>query len=131
VNDYCHPRFNILEANNGWEEFEMSVQVLINQAGPLPITATFDSLGDFSAYVEVNGSVWSQTANVMIGIDIQIDGQKAGTAHIFSNGGSTHRAVVPAYIQVKLNQGPHKITLSAAANTVSDFNDYYTAVIHY
>ena len=82
-------------------------------------------------YIEVNGSVWTQTANVMIGIDIAIDGQNVGTAHIFSNGNTTHRAVVPAYIPVKLGQGPHKITLSASTNTVSDFNDLYTAVIHY
>ena len=76
-------------------------------------------------YIEVNGSVWTQTSNVMIGIDIAIDGQNVGTAHIFSNGNTSHRAV-----GVHL-QGPHKITLSTSTNTVSDFNDLCTAVIHY
>jgi hypothetical protein len=110
----------------------MAVQVIIdNQKGALPITATFNAIGDSPMILEVNGSVWTQTPNVMIGINIDIDGQALGTAHIFSNGPSTHRAVVPTYIQVKLNQGPHKLTLSPAANTVSDFNDYFTAVIHY
>ncbi|HKV36584.1 MAG TPA: hypothetical protein VJP89_19740 [Pyrinomonadaceae bacterium] len=109
----------------------MAIQVLINQVGPLPITGTFNAIGDSPMYIEVNGSVWTQTANVMTGIDIAIDGQQVATAHIFSNASSTHRAVVPAYIPVKLSQGPHKITLSTSANTVSDFNDYYTAVIHY
>ena len=109
----------------------MSIQIVINQVGPLPITATFNSIGDMPAYLEVNGSVWATSANVMIGIDIAIDGQKVGTAHIFSNGASTHRAVVPGYVPVKLTQGQHKLTLSASTNTVSDFNDYYTAVIHY
>ncbi|HXQ37830.1 MAG TPA: hypothetical protein VN843_27725 [Anaerolineales bacterium] len=109
----------------------MSVQVIINQVGPLPISASFNPVGDFPMYIEVNGSVWTQTANVMIGIDIAIDGQVVGTAHIFSNASATHRAVVPAYIPVKLTQGPHKLTLSASKNTVSDFNDYYTAVLHY
>jgi len=109
----------------------MSVQVIINQAGALPITTTFNGVGDMPMYLEVNGSVWSQTANVMIGIDIAIDGQAVGTAYIFSNGASTHRAVVPAYIPIKLSQGPHKLTLSASKNTVSDINDYYTAVVHY
>lgn len=109
----------------------MAVQVLISQVGPLPITAQFNAIGDSPMYIEVNGSVWTQTANVMTGINIAIDGQKVGTAQIFSNANTTHRAVVPAYIPVKLSQGPHKITLSASANTVSDFNDYYTAVIHY
>jgi len=109
----------------------MGVQVILQQAGPLPITATFNSIGDSPMYLEVNGSVWTQTANVMIGIDIQIDGQAAGKAMIFSNGPSTHRTVVPAYIQVKLGQGQHKLTLSASSNTVSDSNDHFTAVIHY
>lgn len=109
----------------------MAIQVLLSQVGPLPITAQFNAIGDSPMYIEVNGSVWTQTANVMTGIDIAIDGQKVGTANIFSNTPTTHRAVVPAYVPVKLNQGPHKITLSASANTVSDFNDSYTAVIHY
>jgi hypothetical protein len=110
----------------------MAVQLIINnQKGALPITATFNAIGDSPMILEVNGSVWATSPNVMTGIDIAIDGQAIGTAHIFSNGASTHRAVVPAYIEVKLSQGQHKLTLSAAANTVSDFNDFYTAVIHY
>ena len=109
----------------------MAVQMIINQKGPLPITAQFNSIGDSSMFLEVNGSVWTQTPNVMIGINIDIDGQALGTAYIFSNGASTHRAVVPAYFEVKLSQGPHKLTLTAAGNTVSDSNDYFTAVIHY
>ena len=109
----------------------MGVQMLINQKGPLPVTAQFNSIGDSPMYLEVQGSVWTTTANVMIGINIDIDGKSLGTAYIFSNTASTHRACVPAYIQVQLAQGPHKLTLSAAANTTSDYNDWYTAVIHY
>ena len=109
----------------------MAVQMILNQKGPLPITAQFNSIGDSPMYLEVNGSVWATSPNVMCGINIAIDGQSVGTAQIFSNGASTHRACVPAYILIQLSQGPHKLTLSAAANTVSDYNDYYTAVIHY
>jgi hypothetical protein len=83
-------------------------------------------------YLVVNGSVWSQTANVLIGVQVKIDGEVAGHARIFSNGTATHRAVVPVYIPIKLRQGQHTLTLSAdTAQTVSDFNDFYTAVIHY
>ncbi|HJT67299.1 MAG TPA: hypothetical protein VJ749_12645 [Pyrinomonadaceae bacterium] len=109
----------------------MAVQLILQQAGPLPITATFNSIGDAPMYLEVNGSVWTQTPNVMIGIDVQIDGQTLGTAMIFSNGTSTHRAVVPVYLPVTLAAGPHKLTLSASANSISDSNDNYAAVIHY
>lgn len=111
----------------------MAVQVILSQAGPLPITATFNAPGDSPMYIEVNGSVWTQSANQMIGIAIALDGNPVGTAKIFSNASTTHRMVVPAYIAVKFTQGPHKLTLSAITpgTTVSDVNDFYTAVIHY
>jgi hypothetical protein len=109
----------------------MGVQMIINQKGPLPISALFNSIGDTPMYLEVQGSVWTGSTDVMTGINIDVDGQSVGTAYIYSNGPSTHRAVVPAYIPLKLGQGQHKLTLSAAANTVSDYNDHFTAVIHY
>jgi hypothetical protein len=112
----------------------MAVQVLIgNQKGPLPVSATFMAPGDMPMNVEVTGSVWTQTANQMIGIQVAIDGNVIGTANIFSNTASTHRAVVPVYLPVKLAQGSHTIQLSVApgTTTVSDLNDLFTAVLHY
>jgi hypothetical protein len=110
----------------------MAIQVIVNQAGPLPITATFNAPGDEPMYLEVNGSVWSQAANQMIGIGISLDTKPVGAAQVFSNGNTTHRAVVPAYIPIQLSQGQHTLTLSASPSaTVSDSNDFYTAVIHY
>jgi hypothetical protein len=110
----------------------MAIQVIVQQAGPLPIKATFQAPGDSPMYLEVNGSVWSQTANVIIGIGVNLDEHKIGQARIFSNGTATHRGVVPAFIPIKLKQGQHTLTLVAdTAQTVSDFNDFYTVVIHY
>jgi hypothetical protein len=110
----------------------MPIQVILQQAGPLPIRATFQAPGDETMYLEVNGSVWSQSINVVIGIGVTLDGKKVGDARIFSNGNATHRSVVPAYIPIQLKQGQHTITLSTdTAQTVSDFNDFYTVVIHY
>lgn len=112
----------------------MAVQVLISgQKGPLPIQATFMSPGDMPMYLEVSGSVWTQSANQMIGIQVSIDGNVVGTANIFSNANATHRAVVPVYLPVKLGQGSHTLSLSAApgTSTVSDANDFYTAALHY
>ena len=111
----------------------MAMQILLNQVGPLPITASFNAPGDSPMYIEVQGSVWTGTANQMIGIDIALDGTVIGTAKVFSNTASTHRTVVPAYIPVKLTQGQHKLTLSykSGSTTTSDFNDSYVAVIRY
>jgi hypothetical protein len=111
----------------------MAIQVILSQKGPLPITVNFNALGDTPMYLEVNGSVWTQSANTMTGIAIQLDGNNVGTAQIFSNNPATHRAVVPAYVAIKLTQGQHKLTLLTApgTSTVSDYNDWFTAVIHY
>ena len=109
----------------------MAIQVIVTQAGPLPITTSFSAPGDEPMYLEVNGSVWSQSANELLGIVVALDGNVIGEAQIFSNGNATHRAVVPAYIQVQLSEGQHTLTLSAANNTVSDFNDRFAAVLHY
>lgn len=112
----------------------MAIQVILNQKpGPLPLTATFNSLSDAPSTLIVSGSVWSIAVNQTIGISIQLDGVQVGTAQLFSNTGSTHRAVVPAYIPIKLQQGQHKLTLALMPNTqtTSDLNDYFTAVIDY
>lgn len=110
----------------------MATQVIVNQAGPLPITATFSAPGDEPMYLEVNGSVWTGAANNMIGIGIDLDGKNVGAAQIFSNGSSTHRSVVPAYVPIQLSEGEHTLYLYLnTGNTVSDFNDFYTAVLHY
>ena len=109
----------------------MAIQVIISQAGPLPITTTFAAPGDMPLYLVVNGSVWSQSTDVLIGIVAELDGNVVGKAQIWSNGNATHRAVVPAYIKVQLSQGQHTLTLSADRNTVSDYNDLYIAVLQY
>ena len=111
----------------------MPVQVILSQQGPLPITVNFKALSDAPVTLEVNGSIWTQSANSMIGIQVAIDGGAVGKAQIFSNTASTHRAVVPTYIPLQLAFGQHSITLSAVpgSTTVSDQNDFYTAVLHY
>ncbi|MDT4955968.1 MAG: hypothetical protein QOJ02_4106 [Acidobacteriota bacterium] len=109
----------------------MSVQVIVAQVGPLPITTPFAAPGDAPMYLEVNGSVWTQSVDKLIGIVVALDGKVVGKAQIWSNGTATHRAVVPAYIKVQLTQGQHTLTLSADSNTISDLNDRYTAVLHF
>jgi hypothetical protein len=110
----------------------MPIQMIISQSGPLPITASFQAIGDEPVYLEVTGTVWANQNNFMIGIAISLDDKPIGAAEIFSNNSTTHRAVAPAYIPIKLTQGLHKLTLSAkTSQTVSDSNDFFNAVIHY
>ena len=111
----------------------MAIQVVISQKGPLPITVTFKAPSDAPMSLSVHGSVWTSTANQMIGIQVDLDNSIVVFAQIFSNGSSTHRAVVPAYIPVQLKQGPHTLILKPVqgSTTTSDFNDFFVAVLHY
>lgn len=110
----------------------MAIQVIINQPGPLPITVAFKAPGNEPMYMEINGSVYTSAADQMIGISAELNGKVLGQAQIYSNGPLTHRTVVPAYFDLRFSDETQSLTLSAAnSNTVSDFNDFYTAVLHY
>jgi hypothetical protein len=112
----------------------MAVQVILNEKkGPLPLTATFNAPSDAPTCLVVTGSVWTQTANQTIGIEVSLDGKPIGLASIFSNLQATHRTVVPTYIPLTLKFGPHTLTLSAApgTTTISDINDFFSTVLLY
>jgi|HubBroStandDraft_2_1064218.scaffolds.fasta_scaffold580868_2 hypothetical protein len=111
----------------------MPVMSILNQAkGALPVSTTFDAPLDGPACLVLSGSVWSGTVNQMIGVGLELDGKAIGSASIFSNLNSTHRAVVPSYIPINLTFGAHKITLVPSTTaTISDFNDFYDVVLIY
>jgi hypothetical protein len=55
-----------------------------------------------------------------------------GSASIFSNLASTHRAVVPTYIPLQLTFGAHTLVLSpATTHTTTDYNDFFDAIVDY
>ena len=111
----------------------MPVMSILNQAkGGLPVSASFDAPLDGPACLVLSGSVWSGTANQIIGVALELDGKPIGSASIFSNLNTTHRAVVPSYIPVNMTFGTHKITLVPSTTaTTSDYNDFYDVVLIY
>lgn len=111
----------------------MPVMSILNQAkGGFPISASFEAPTDGAACFVLSGSVWSSTADQMIGVTLELDGKVIGSASIFSNAVTTHRAVVPSYMPVNLTFGSHKLTLVAEnTHTISDYNDLYDVVLIY
>src|SRR4051812_28144389 len=111
----------------------MAILSILNQAkGPLPIHSTFKAPSDGPSWLIVSGSVWCGSANQMIGVQLELDGKVVGSAQIFSNAASTHRAVVPTYIPVTLSAGTHTINLLPLnASTTSDFNDFFDVILQY
>lgn len=114
-------------------------QIIINQAGGLPITASLQIASDGPATLILSGSVWSPTADRLIGIAIEMDGQTVGDAVIFSNTPSVHRAVVSVHLPIELDKPwtgdppmPPTYTftlLPLNADTTSDSNDWYQVTL--
>ena len=112
------------------------IQQVIAQYGPLPIEVTADIETDGPTVVTVAGSVWTTTKDSMIGVTLMIDGNPVAKVPIFSNGPSTHRAVVPVSFPytftstVQPNQ--HTFVLEEMTpQTTSDYNDYFTVYVQY
>ena len=113
------------------------LQQIIQQAGPLPISATATIETDAPTAVTLAGSVWTTTQNSMIGVALSIDGQVVAKAQIYSNGPNTHRAVVPVTVPYTFATGPkgpepHTFELTALTSpTTSDYNDFFSVSVLY
>ena len=105
----------------------MQILPIINQVGPLPLKAQFQAPLDGPAVLVVTGSLWTQSANTLLTMNVQLDGTSIGTATIFSNGASTHRTFPALFLGVNLTYGQHVLTFTPGANTISDLNDTFTA----
>jgi len=113
------------------------LQQIIEQSGPLPISATATIETDAPTAVILAGSVWTPTANCTIGVVLSIDGEAMAKAAIFSNGPNTHRAFVPVTIPYTFATGPsgpepHTFELSTLTpETTSDYNDFFSVSVLY
>lgn len=108
-----------------------AIQV-ISQQGPLPITVTFQVENDGPTLILLSCSAWTQSANVMIEVDLLIDGAEAARASLFCNTPTQHMALVSAPNPYTFSIGEHTFTLQAAnPETVGDFNDFYYVTLLY
>jgi hypothetical protein len=109
----------------------MNVLQIINTPGPLPLKTQFNAPLDGPALLVVTGSLWSNTANVMLVLFVYLDSQQIATVQIFSNGTSTHRVLPTLFLGINLTEGSHVLTLSAGNNANSDGNDTFNASLIY
>ena len=108
------------------------VQIVINQNGPLPISTSFQALGDGPVLLMISGSAWTQAQDVQIGAELFIDGISVGTAWLFANQSGSHMALVTVMIPYMISYAEHQITLSPLnKETSSDSNDSYLVTLLY
>ena len=108
------------------------LQQIIAQQGPLPIKVTATIETDVPVTLMLAGSVWTSTAEQMIGMGLLIDGEPAAEAQIFSNGSNEHRAVVPVTFAYTFTIGDHTFALGPLTGpTTSDANDFFSLTALY
>ena len=111
----------------------MPAQILLQQAGPLPIQVQFESPVSYGDVVFcVSATAWSTNTNTPIGVTVYLDGDPIGTVDLFSNQPSEHRTLPLEFIPAKLPYGTRTLALGASTGeTVSDANDRYSVCLIY
>lgn len=109
--------------------------VIYDGAGPLPVSASFESpIAGGPATFVLSGTAWTQSAPVLIGVNLFLDGNGIGnTAMCFANNDASHMAMRTTCIEIdNLSYGSHTIEIQAAySNTVTDQNDYFQVTLMY
>jgi hypothetical protein len=106
-------------------------QVIINQVGPLPITAPVSWPSDRTVLVSVSGSAFSQQPNTMLGVRLTIHATGIGTLQLMANSAGTHMVLPAGFFAINGSFGTTNITLSAANGTLTDKNDLFTVALIY
>lgn len=107
-------------------------QVIINQAGPLPIQTTISWPSSETVLVAVSGSAFAKAPNTMLAVNLYIHNNIVGTVQLYANAPSIHMALPTGLFAVDGGYGFTTISLSAAnVATATDPNDHWTVALVY
>ena len=107
----------------------MSQVVIKNQAGPLPIKASFMWPSSESIIVAVSGSAWAHQPNTLLTLQVQVDDKVLGTIQQLVGPATTHVALPTGFFAIMRQISPAVLTISAGPDTISDGNDNYTVAL--
>lgn len=108
--------------------------VLLDTAGPLTVSTTFNAPADGPVIFVLSGTAWTQNAGVLIGINLELDGQPIGNmAMCWANQSANHQAMRTTFIPFdNLTFGEHTIeVVNANSETITDVNDYVQVTLLY
>jgi hypothetical protein len=97
--------------------------------GPATLSGNFTSNGGF-VQIFFAGSAWTSAAPVQIGANLLIDGTVVTAAKVFTNESTSHRALVPSSLVIRLAAGTHTVAIATATpQTKIDTNDLFTLTL--
>ena len=104
-------------------------QVVIRQAGPLPIKQSFMWPSSEAIIVAVSGSAWAHQPNTLLTVQVQVDDKVLGTIQQLAGAATTHLALPTGFFAITRQISPAVLTLSAGSDTVTDGNDQFTVAL--
>jgi hypothetical protein len=110
---------------------QFGAKEVIANSGALPKEGTYNKRRGGTLLVSAAGSGFSDTENKTIGMEVFVNGNKVGTAQVYTNEKLSHKAFVPAFAVVNnVRKGPVKIELKALnADTKTDQNDFFRVTV--
>lgn len=110
----------------------MAFPVIIDQAGPLPISTTVQWPSSNRVIIAVSGSAFAPGPGTMLRVKVHVKDTLVGTMQIFANQASTHLAFPTAFSAVFGEYGQFTLRLDAAdGNTLTDANDRFRVALLY
>lgn len=111
----------------------VNAEVLLDEYGPLPVSANFQAPADGSVMFVLSGTAWTQRAPTLTEVNLLLDGQSIGSAMCYANQNASHQALrITFIIFPNLTQGNHLLQIVPAnGGTVTDVNDYFQVTILY
>lgn len=107
-------------------------QVIINQAGPLPISAKVTWPSDRTVLVAVTGSAFTKQPSALMAVNLHIASTLMGTLNMGINAAGTHMALPTGYFAPAGVIGDTTVELTAAnGSTLTDSNDIFTVSLIY
>ena len=104
-------------------------QVVIRQAGPLPIKQGIMWPSSESIIVAVSGSAWTQKPNTVLTVQVTVDDKVLGTIQLLAGAVTTHLALPTGFFAIQRQISQAVLTLSAGTDTVTDGNDQFTVAL--
>lgn len=105
-------------------------QVILNKAGPLPLSVTIPWPSSETVLVAVSGSAWTKTPNSNLAVQLSIHDTTIGVMQLAGATAGAHMALPAGFFAVDGGYGSTTVTLSAAnSTTIGDQNDTFTIAL--